>query len=43
MVNTLVIPDIYFSRDKKEDVEYMTVERLLDAIRPHQPHVIDGK
>lgn len=42
-VDTLVIPDIYFSRDKKSDVEWMTVERLIEAIRPYQPHVIDGK
>ena len=27
--DTLVIPDIYFSRDKKEDVEWMTVDRLV--------------
>lgn len=32
-VTTLVIPDIYFSRDKKEDVEWMTTERLTDAIK----------
>ncbi len=31
-VDELVIPDIYFSRDKQEDVEYMTVERLIDTI-----------
>jgi len=29
----LVIPDIYFSRDKKEDVEWMTVDRLIDAMK----------
>jgi UDP-N-acetylmuramate--alanine ligase len=29
----LVIPDIYFSRDKKEDVEWMTTERLIDAVK----------
>jgi len=31
--DTLVIPNIYFSRDKKEDVEWMTPERLVDAIQ----------
>jgi UDP-N-acetylmuramate--alanine ligase len=29
----LIIPNIYFSRDKKEDVEWMTTERLIDAIQ----------
>ena len=28
----LIIPNIYFSRDKKEDVEWMTVEKLVAAI-----------
>lgn len=39
----LVIPDIYFSRDKKEDVEWMTVEKLIETIRPHQPNIENGK
>lgn len=30
--DTLIIPDIYFSRDKREDVEWMTTERLVEAI-----------
>jgi UDP-N-acetylmuramate--alanine ligase len=38
----LVIPDIYFSRDKKEDVEWMTAERLIETIRPHQPNIVNG-
>lgn len=38
----LIIPDIYFSRDKKEDVEWMTVEKLIETIRPHQPNVKNG-
>ena len=38
----LVIPDIYFSRDKKEDVEWMTVEKLIDTIRPYQPNIENG-
>ena len=28
----LVIPDIYFSRDKKEDIEWMTIEKLVTKI-----------
>lgn len=39
----LVIPDIYFSRDKKEDVEYMTVEKLIETIQQHQPNIENGK
>lgn len=38
----LVIPDIYFSRDKKEDVEWMTVEKLIETIRPNQPNIENG-
>lgn len=38
----LVIPNIYFSRDKKEDVEWMVVDRLIDAIRSHQPSIMNG-
>ena len=41
-VDTLVIPNIYFSRDKQEDVEFMTLEKLIQAIHPYQPNVIDG-
>ena len=29
----LIIPNIYFSRDKKEDVEWMTIERLIAAVK----------
>lgn len=38
----LLVPDIYFSRDKKEDVEWMTVGRLLDTLRPRYPNVRGG-
>ena len=38
----LIIPDIYFSRDKKEDVEWMTTDRLVETIRPNQPNVENG-
>ncbi|MBP9779982.1 hypothetical protein KBD33_05175 [Candidatus Gracilibacteria bacterium] len=31
-VDTLIIPNIYFSRDKKEDVEWMITEKLIGAI-----------
>ena len=29
----LIIPNIYFSRDKQEDVEWMTTDRLVGAIQ----------
>lgn len=32
-VDTLIIPDIYFSRDSDEDVAYMTTERFVDALK----------
>ncbi|MBB1554252.1 UDP-N-acetylmuramate--L-alanine ligase [Candidatus Gracilibacteria bacterium] len=38
----LVIPNIYFSRDKQEDVEWMTTERLIDAIAQNHSNVING-
>lgn len=38
----LVIPDIYFSRDKKEDVEWMTTERLVSEIAKHHSNVKNG-
>ncbi len=41
-LDSLVIPDIYFSRDSHEDVEWMTLSRLIETIRPHQPTVMDG-
>lgn len=40
--NTLVIPNIYFSRDKQEDVEYMTVGRLIMTLEESHPNVING-
>ena len=39
---TLIIPNIYFSRDKKEDVEWMTMDRLIAEIAKNQPNVRDG-
>lgn len=33
----LIIPDIYFSRDKKEDVEWMTTDKLVTEIRKNSP------
>ena len=33
----LIIPNIYFSRDKQEDVEWMTVEKLIEAIQESSP------
>jgi UDP-N-acetylmuramate--alanine ligase len=41
-VSELIIPSIYFSRDKKEDVEWMTMERLITEIAKNQPSVRDG-
>lgn len=41
-VDTLIIPNIYFSRDKKEDVEWMTTEKLVETIRANQPSIQDG-
>lgn len=38
----LIIPDIYFSRDKKEDVEWMTTEKFVETIAKHQPRVQNG-
>jgi UDP-N-acetylmuramate--alanine ligase len=38
----LVIPDIYFSRDKKEDVEWMTTERLVSEIAKYHTNVKNG-
>jgi UDP-N-acetylmuramate--alanine ligase len=35
----VIIPDIYLSRDTEEDIAYMTADRLVDAIRPHQKNV----
>jgi UDP-N-acetylmuramate--alanine ligase len=41
-VSELIIPNIYFSRDKKEDVEWMTMERLITEIAKNQSSVRDG-
>lgn len=39
----LIIPDIYFSRgSKKEDVEWMTTEKLVTEISKNQPKVQNG-
>jgi UDP-N-acetylmuramate-alanine ligase len=38
----LIIPNIYFSRDKAEDVEWMIVEKLITAIAVNQPNIRDG-
>ncbi len=38
----LIIPDIYFSRDKKEDVEWMTTDRLVKAISVYHQSVENG-
>lgn len=41
--DTLVIPNIYFSRDKKEDVEWMTTEKLVAEIAKNTPLDKGGK
>lgn len=41
--DTLVIPNIYFSRDKKEDVEWMTTEKLVAEIAKNTPSGKGGK
>lgn len=42
-LDNLIIPNIYFSRDKKEDVEWMTMEKLISAIQGNQPNVKNGE
>ncbi len=39
----LLIPNIYFSRDKREDVEWMTMDRLIAEITKNQPNTINGQ
>lgn len=39
----LIIPNIYFSRDKQEDVEWMTTDRLVDTIRENFSSVQNGE
>jgi UDP-N-acetylmuramate--alanine ligase len=41
-VSELIIPNIYFSRDKTEDVEWMTMDRLVAEIAKNQPNTRDG-
>jgi UDP-N-acetylmuramate--alanine ligase len=41
--DSLIIPDIYFSRDKQEDVEWMTMGRLVTEVSAHQPNIINGE
>lgn len=40
--DTLIIPDIYFSRDNEEDVRYMTTERFVDTLHIRYPSVRNG-
>ncbi len=40
--DSLVIPDIYFSRDKQEDVLWMTPERLVSVLQKRYPYTING-
>ena len=41
--DTLIIPDIYASRDTPEDTAWMTVGRLIETIRPYQPNIYGGE
>lgn len=40
--DSLIIPDIYFSRDKKEDVEFMTTDRFVSELKQNYPNTING-
>mgnify|MGYP005682993411 FL=1 len=42
-VDTLVISDIYYSRDKQEDVDAMPPEKLVEELRERYPDTIDGQ
>jgi UDP-N-acetylmuramate--alanine ligase len=39
----LVIPSIYFSRDKREDVEAMPAEKFAGLLRERYPHTLYGE
>jgi UDP-N-acetylmuramate--alanine ligase len=41
-VDSLIIPDIYFSRDSDEDVRYMTTEHFVETLRKNYPFVQNG-
>ncbi|HBB27195.1 TPA: hypothetical protein DCZ36_01700, partial [Candidatus Gracilibacteria bacterium] len=41
-VDSLVVSDIYFSRDSEEDVAYMTTERFIATMKPRYPFVQNG-
>ena len=38
----VIVPNIYFSRDKKEDVEWMTTEKLVAEIAKYQSNIENG-
>jgi UDP-N-acetylmuramate--alanine ligase len=38
-VDQVIIPNIYLSRDTEADIAYMTTNRLVEAIQPHQKNV----
>ncbi|MDD2487485.1 MAG: UDP-N-acetylmuramate--L-alanine ligase [Candidatus Gracilibacteria bacterium] len=40
--DSLMIPDIYFSRDKREDVEFMTTQRFVDELNEKYISVVNG-
>lgn len=41
--DSLVIPNIYFSRDKEEDVTWMTTERLVERLSHNYPFTVNGE
>ena len=42
-LDRLIIPNIYFSRDNKEDVAYMTTQRFVDTLSLRYPFVQNGE
>lgn len=41
-VDSLIIPDIYFSRDSDEDVAYMTTERFVETLKNRYSFIQNG-
>jgi UDP-N-acetylmuramate--alanine ligase len=38
--DTLIMPNIYFSRDKQEDVDFCSPDRIIEAFSQHHPDFI---
>lgn len=41
-VDEIIVPDIYFARDSKEDVQDTSASQLVSEISKHHPNVHDG-